>query len=875
MPIGPGEQIGPYRIDEHVAVGGMGEVYRGHHTRLPRSVAVKVIGQGWESDPKTVKRFEREARLASTLDHANICKVYDYLQHEGQPLIVLEYCEGETLSQCLRRRRVRIEEVLEIASQLAAGLCHAHERGLIHRDMKPSNVMLTEGGAKILDFGLVKRAPARATASRGGTESLTGKNAIMGTRPYMAPEQLAGGPVDERTDLYGLGVIMFEMLAGRLPFVAKTDAALAAAILHQPAPTLQSLAPTVPAVLAHIVDRCLAKDPEERWQSAEILQRELSWVASRNVSEPKGPGRHVGWMVAGTAALVVGVFIVPSVIEDDQPGFESFVSATMVAPPGVRFLTNHQEAVVSPDGAMVLFSGADEAGRSQLWIRPLGEDRTTRVTAAEGAHTPFWDPTSTRIGYFERDELRVVDITGGPSEVVTSISLESRGATWGRNDVILFANDRNEGIYLVRPGEAPRPLTTPDRERQEVGHLWPAFLPDGEHFVYMVTSPLDAVQGIYLASVSSPRGRRVTGTTSSAAFANGHLLFARDGVLLAQRMEIPSGVLSGRPVPLASPVATTETLQTAFSASTNGVLTYSSAESKDITELVWRDTLGSGAVRIGEHRRHRNPALSPDGRLLAVEIYEASGGDIAWFDLETDRNGLADAAGLQPVNPVWSRDSRDLVFAASEPTKWGLYRWNPTSTSSATPIMSSPTELMLTDVSPDGRLVVYAERTTRGDYDVAVFDAEANIASTLIGEEDHEEFSGRISPSGAHIAYVSDRTGSFEVFVAPFPDVGHSCQISSGGGWDPAWGGSDEVLYFLTETSEMMAASVDGGTDCMNPPPRRLFETRVGDPSRTRNLYAFDSIRARFVLNARSDDPRARTIEVLLNWPSAVQSANQ
>lgn len=875
MPLAPQAQIGPYRIVERIATGGMGDVYRGSHTSLERPVAIKVIRETTLDDPVAVKRFSREARLASTLDHPNICHVYDYLEHEDQPLLVLEYCEGRTLAERLESGPLSIEETVQIGKDLASALAHAHSHGVIHRDLKPSNIMLTDSGAKILDFGLVKRTDGgELSRDDESTEPITDEDSRPGTLPYMAPEQVRGETEDERSDIYALGVILFEMISGRVPFERRTNAALAAAILHDSPPSLQLIVPGVSPILAHAVGRCMAADPDDRYESARGVAGELKWLTSSQGELPSATTRRrwiPGALWSGAVVLVVIALLalLIGVGGDDE---DTPMALTLLALPGASFIDNHQESVVSPDGQTVLFSGIDSDGRHQLWRRPLRSPTFVRIPSAHDSHTPFWSPDGESVGYFRLTSLMKADVAGGPEELVATVSLESRGATWGNDGVILYAPDPTSGLYRVGPGQPAERVTTPDGEQREIGHLWPSFLPDGEHFLYLVTSPADSVRGIYLASLGSPVGQRVVGSESSALYANGHLLFVREGILLAQSLDPSTGVLSGSPVQLAAAVAVTQTRQTIFSASTAGVITYSSADRKDITELVWRDTSGESGSRVGRPRRHRNPVLSGDAGLLAVEIYEGATGDLWWFDLRTDRSSRTNHRSLEPINPVWSPEGERLVFASTRPDGWGLFEWHRNTTSEPTLMVSSETQLMPTDWSPDGRFIVYADRTERGDYDLAVLDTSSDSTAVLLNSAD-EEFGGRWSPSGRYLAYVSDRAGTFEIFVEPFPSTGRRCQISSGGGWDPVWGSSDERLYYLTEESTLMAAVLDPALACPIEPPRALFDAGMETPRRSRNHYAFDAARQRFLINAEYDDPREEMIEVLVNWPASIEAA--
>jgi eukaryotic-like serine/threonine-protein kinase len=859
-------RIGPYRIEGLIAAGGMGEVYKAWHTHLDRYVAIKTVAEHSALSPQALKRFSREARLVSQLEHPNICRVYDFIEYEGQSLLILEYLEGEPLSARLARERPSVSEILRIGAEIADALDCAHTHGLIHRDLKPSNVMLTAAGAKVLDFGLVKRTarPGSDDAEEPtASESISEEEALLGTLPYMAPEQVEGNVADPRTDIYALGVILYQAATGRLPFVKRHNAALAAAILRDSPVPVDTLAPSTPAPVAHVIGRCLEKDPRNRWQSARDLASELAWLMETSGRQPRGRERRMMTVPRAGAAvlviLIVGTIGWAIVANNNGGRGERLVASSIFAPPGVVFPTNHSDAVVSPDGERVLLSGIDSAGRSWLWVRPLSEPNVRRIDVAPGGHTPFWAPDGQRIGYFSRNDLRIVDLEGGPSQLVASVSLESRGATWSTGGVILYAPEPDSGLYRVSPGSPPVRVTDPDRSKGEIGHLWPHFLPDGEHFLYLVTSAIDSVQGIYLASLSDPSGRKVLSSATSAWYANGRLLYLQDGALVARPFDPESGRLTGQPAVISSPVASIETLA-AFSASTTGVLTYSGGESKDVTELTWRDTLGRTFGIEGEAGRYRNPTLSRDGWHLAVE----RDADIWVRDLRSNRMGRLNEGSLQPRNPVWAPDGKSLLFESLRADGWAIYRWAINGTGPPEVVLVSATAKMPTDWSPDGRLVAFAERTRRGDYDITVLDLTTSNERVWFGDS-FDEVTARFSRSGRLIAFGSNMTGSDQIFVEPVPATGLRCSVSVDGGMDPEWGADDRTLFFLDPGGTLMQAHIDLAHGCAVEPPRALFETGI-NPRTSRNHFAVSPIHDRILVNSRTMDPRSHTVGVLINW---------
>jgi len=850
--LSPGDRLGAYRIDELIASGGMGEVYRAWHPELERHVAIKIIGDRVAENEEAVRRFHREARLASKLDHPHICRVYDYGEQEGRPYLVLELLKGQSVADRYRDRPPPVHDALALGIAIAEGLAHAHDRGLVHRDLKPDNVMLTETGPKILDFGLVKQTDQPLMEDPDSTDTLTLADRPIGTLPYMSPEQLRGEETDSRTDIYSFGALLYRSLSGALPYDARTNAELAAAILHREPVPLRERAPTLPDGLGQIVERCLAKDPDERWQSAAELAGQLKWTMEHGAPARDSRRTTSRWAAAAIGLVAVGA-VIGVVLLSDRPATAG-LEFSVHLPAGVTPPPNHQNAVISPEGDRLLLAGVDPQGTARFWLRPLSSGRFEPLAGADGGHTPFWSLDGSRFGYFRGEELMIGDIDEGSTQVIASVTLESRGGSWGPDDQILFSPDLDQGIHLVQPGGAVTALTAPDRQRGEIGHIWPQFMPDGTRFVYLVTSPLDSVAGIYLASLDDPLGQRIAHATSSAVTAQGHVLIRRDGGLVALPVERRGGAVPPAAVPVTDTVAVTETLQTMASAS-EAAITFS--RRKDLTQLTWVGADGAPIGTVGGVGTHRNPVVSLGGRVAFEEA-----GSIHFVDTRSGRQVRVPSLGVQSRNPVWSPDGRFIAFAALDHEGWAIVRWEVNSGSDPVRVHRSATEILLTDWSPDGNRLIYGLRSAQG-YDIWSVGVDGAAPGALV-DRPEQEVAGRISPTGRYIAYVAG-SGSFEVYVEDL-QTDLRCQISTAGGFDPDWSDDEDELYFIEPAGGLMVQSLALAVGCPSEAPRLLFPSNTGDPARTRNQYDYDPASGRFLVNRGTYDPDLYTVEVLTGW---------
>lgn len=903
MKLSAGHQLGAYRIEKFLTSGGMGEVYLASHDQLDRSVAIKILNESIASDPVAVQRFRREARAVSQLSHPHICTLFDFCQQDGLSYLVMEYLQGITLETRLARGQLSLAEAIRIGADLAAALDHAHSRGLVHRDLKPGNIMLTrDQGAKILDFGLVARsstalAPNRRTldANRALTAELTVEGVLVGTLHYMAPEQVQGGVVDARTDIYALGAVLYEMITGQRAFEGRTPLELAVAIVHAERTTVDEREPRTPDLLVRLVERCLARNPEDRWQSARDVAAELRWLAdSRRRVPALRPGRalpttrttRIGALAAaGLAALLVGGAVLTRLLDDPGADAHSQLAFGVPAPAGVTFIESSRSVpALSPDGTRLLFVGSDGEGANRLYVHEMDGREAAELARTDGAFLPFWAPDGRSIGYFANGQLMTLPADGGPPVAVGPASLEARGGSWNGEDLIIYSPGPRTGVLAVRSGGALRQLTVPDAARGEIGHLWPRFLPDGRHFLYFTSSDVDSVRGVYIASVDGGMAKRLVSSVSSAALGSGHLLYVRGNALLAAPFDTRRLELDGPPRMVADNVLTTPTHLGGFSVSDNGRIAYWSSATKDLTRLRWFDRNGQPLDSIGESAHQRNPALSRDGRYLAAEHYTDGDGDIVITDLATRRTRRLTSPSIQQRNVVWSPDGRSIAFVAEHARGWAIYRWEAEAAQESELLLHSETDLMVTDWSPDGSTLLYTNRRASGHYELLTLrlvpDARPQHALKRPAPDragpfeaprnDAHEVSGRFSPSGRWIAYGSSETGRLEIYLQPYPLTGLRCQLSDRGGYDPHWGPSDREVYYLTRAGALMAVTLDASGRCPDSAPRRLFQTPITTPGAARNHYAFSATTGAFLFNAPATDPASWTINMIADWPSAL-----
>ena len=705
MDLTAGTRLGPYEIRDQIGAGGMGEVYRATDTRLDRTVAIKVLPEHLASDPLRRERFEREAKAVSSLNHPHICTLHDVGEQDGIHYLVMEYVEGDTLQQRLEKGRLPLDQALEYAIQIADALDKAHRQGVVHRDLKPGNIMITKSGTKLLDFGLAKLkgdagavSPLSQMPTQDPSAPLTAEGTIIGTLQYMAPEQLEGKEADARTDIFAFGSVVYEMVTGKKAFVGASQASLVGAIMNQQPAPVTDLQPVSPPMLDHVVTACLAKNPEDRCQTATDLMRELKWVVEASPDSIAVPTR-LGWRVHVVWALVVIVAVATALLFRPVP-----------LTPEMRLDVNLDSSTgffaISPDGSKLVFDG-----QGQLWLRSLELDAAQPLAGTDGGRSPFWAPDSQSVGFYSQGQLKRIDLEDGLVQTLTTGG-SGNGGTWNENGDILFSRSSTGPLYSIREGGGEVTEVTRVAPPEEMGHRWPQFLPDGRRFLFFVLGP-PGRRGVYLGSLDSQDTQRLFDAESAAVFsAPDYLLFARRGALVAQRVDLESLEAVGDAFLVADRVVVTRAgyFQLSVSASSSGLMAY--RRSEGVRQLVWLDRDGRRIGTVGEadsamEGRVANVRLAPDGNTVAVTW--TVGGNMDLWRIEIER-GLRQRLTTDPApeaEAIWSPDGDRVVFSSLRNGLPDLYEKLVDGTGNATIVFESSEFKNLNDWSPDGQYILF------------------------------------------------------------------------------------------------------------------------------------------------------------------------
>jgi hypothetical protein len=887
MPQRAGSRLGPYEIVGLLGAGGMGEVYRARDTRLDRDVAIKVLPEHLAESAERRQRLAREARAISSLQHPNICALHDVGSENGVDFLVMEFLDGETLAERLRRGPVPVRELLTIAIALADALDKAHRRGVVHRDLKPGNVMLTRSGPKVLDFGLAKRKaevvpPTEATAAVS-LDSITTEGKLVGTFRYMSPEQVEGKEADARSDLFAFGTVLYEMATGKRAFVGNSLASVIAAVLDREPVAVHELQPQVPEGLDRVIRICLAKDPDDRFQSAHDLKLELERIrdgdpirggitaATRNRRKRKA----LAWglaAVGAAAAVALGIGI--SGLANRQREEPILRFEVVPAPDTVPSLRPFEYRAIgavtlSADGRHLAWVAADRTGATALWVRSLERAAAHRLEGTDGASFPFWSPDARALGFFAGGKLKRIDAAGGPT--ITLCEASGMGGAWNRDGVIVLAPERDSPIFRVDArGGVPAPVTELDSEREEISHRYPRFLPDNEHFLYLNRSgagPETGTTEIWVASLAGGEPRQLIETNSQAEYAQGHLLFASGSSLVAQPFDADRLELRGeaRPV-LESLLVLARPAVAAFSVSQQGTLAYQEAGLR--TELAWYDRGGSRVDTLAGAEFYEGVALSPDQQWVIAVIHDIERGDGSlWlFDLGTGIRKRFTFDTAQERLPVWSRDGRRVFFLSTRDRSRSIYVKEVDGSGEETLLYrATEGDPMPMSASPDGRFLAMASVTTQADLMLLPLDG-SGAAVPLVSTE-FDEFGAQISPDGRWVAYCSNESAVYEVYVQPFPGPGIRRQVSLAGGLEPRWRGDGRELLFTTEDGKLMSAEVDGVGDRFEVKGvQELFET----PRRAPGSWQFDVTAdgELFLMEVVSETDLQPSIRVVMNWTS-------
>ena len=814
-----GARLGPYDVLAPLGAGGMGDVYRARDTRLGRAVAIKLLNGELSGDATSRMRFEREARSIAALAHPHICTVHDVGDHEGQAFLVLELLEGPTLAARLARTKggLPLDEALSIATQVAEALAWAHRHHITHRDLKPANIMLTPTGVKLLDFGLAQLRDRDEATGQGSTEgALTAPLGVMGTLAYMSPEQL-DGRADPRSDIFAFGAVLFEMLAGRKAFEGATTSAVIGAVVHTDPPAVASLRSDVSPSLERVVRRCLAKDPDARWQSMADLVDELRWLAA-----PAMLGRDAGKLPArARRRWAAAAIAVTSVVAIGAAVVSQLRTAAPAAPTSLRFVVLPPDdfsfrgmMALSPDGHRLALVTIDDQRRTQLWVRSMSSEVAQRVAAADGATYPFWSPDGQSIGFFADRQLKRVAAAGGPPIVICEAE-DGRGGTWNADGVIVFAPRTYSPLMRVpASGGTPQAVTQLDPTRY-VANRWPHFLPDGEHFLYLADSIPGGQSALRVGSLGNRDSVNVLDDTTEGQYSDGLLFFVRRDVLLAQPFDLGRLGLGGEPRAVAQGLAALASGRYAFSVTPSGALAFlRRPDANPVVRLTWFDRGGKPTGHVGSPGRLADPAIAPDGHRVAVTRWSDDGSALWVFEAT---RGTATPLTSPGTHPVWSPDGRRVAFSAvprqGSPV---AHLWTIPADGSepAVPLIESKFVLKAHGWSQNGTRLLY--HLTFGDQQTASglwLMTMPGSRSTPFRNDGFRYPHAALSPDGHWVAYASNQSGRFEIYVESFPTPGRRVQVSTDGGTQPKWRHDQRELYFLSADSRLIAVQANLGVE--------------------------------------------------------------
>jgi eukaryotic-like serine/threonine-protein kinase len=892
MPLAEGTLLGPYRITAPLGAGGMGEVYRARDTRLERTVAIKILPAQFSSDPVRKQRFEREAKTISSLNHPHICTLHDIGSQDGLDYLVMECVEGETLAKRLEKGPLPLEQVLKYGAQIADALDKAHRSSVVHRDLKPGNIMLTASGAKLLDFGLAKPVAALtsvATLTAAVTQSspMTEQGAIVGTFQYMSPEQVEGKELDGRSDIFSLGAVLYEMLTGQRAFPGKSQLSVASAILEKEPAPISSIKPMTPPVLDHAVKKCLSKDREDRWQSAHDLKDDLEWISQNAPQAAVGrvpSRRQLRMLVTAMVLVVIAVLATAIILANRQPRalVRPLTRFTILLPPGETApLVTWPSLALSPDGTQLVYA-AGRGESKRLYLRSMDRFEVTPLEGSENASSPFFSPDSQWIGFFADGKLKKINLRGGFPMTVCDATTDDRGGSWGPNDTIIFAPGATSGLMRVpASGGTPQTLTSPDAGKGERTHRWPEILPGGKAVVFTIGSlnTPDYFLDAKIAVQSLESGKKeilpVEGTFARYDPA-GYLVLAQRGGLFAVPFDLKRLQVTGAPVRILDNVAMdASTGAIDFSLSGTGSFAYIPGGwfSADLV-LAWTDRKGLVQPIPAPVRAYGNAHLSPDGNRVAVSDTGRGSEGIWVYDILRGTM-MRLTYGVSDLSPLWTPDGKRIAYMEEANRKFTV-KWKPADGNGAEETLLPAQNYIQVPVSwsPDGKLLAFsslggADRGVR----IWIVPLEGDRKPREFVETGSLHGAARFSPDGHWIAYSSDESGRAEVYVQPFPGPGGKWQISTEGGNWPVWARSGRELFYLNG-SKIMSVVVTTQPGFAASTPRLLADV----PVQTSSFYGGngefdvspDGQHFQFI-KAREQNVLPAEVRVVLNWDEGLK----
>ena len=874
-------RLGPYEILSPLGAGGMGEVYRARDTRLGRDVAVKVLAHHLSSSAEVRSRFEREARTVSSLNHPNICTLHDVGREGDTDFLVMELVEGETLANRLAKGPLPTAEVLRLGAQIADALDRAHRAGVIHRDLKPGNVMLARSGAKLMDFGLARAVglggPASSGVSFAMTQSptmaqpLTTEGTIVGTFQYMSPEQLEGKEADARSDLWALGCVLYEMATGKRAFEGATQASLISSIMRDEPRPISQVSPLSPPGLERLVHQCLAKDPDDRWQSAGDVRRELEWIRSSSSQSgavpavARRPARIPSWAgLAIVATIGVAGWVLALGPWRDRGSSSPLVRFDIASPPDM-VMAAPAETDISPDGRMLVFVAGDSLGNSHLYLRPLDVPDARRLPGTDQAALPFWSPDGRRIGFFADGKLKRIALDGSPPTVICDAP-DARGGAWSPSQTIVFAPNNQGGLFQVPAGGGtPKPLTQLDAGRRDRGHRYPQFLPDGRHFLFVAIGQSEDVT-TFAGSLDGGKLVEVCRAGSMGRFAPpNHLVFLDSGVnsrqrrVLAQRFDPGSRRVEGEPQLVLDRVNATNFGYANLAPDAAGTLVVQHWGDPH-SRLIWRDRQGRNVGVVAEDVASIGGSMSPDWRQMALA--GPTGQDLYLRDMASGATRRVTFENQDIGNTVWSPDGRSIAFSRLFGARGWEARVKSLDSGQDSSLFAEQGLFNFAQAwSQDGQWLVVLRVDSTSAADLWKVPMKGGGHAEVYQRTRGRELNASLSPDARWIAYLVLEDEKRVIYVNTFPTPGIPIQVAFDDPVGMTWSRRGDVMGVANSKGELYSVQVSTAHGFQQGPSTRLFA--IG---RNESLIDVEPGGQRFLVALIKDVAALTHLEVVLNW---------
>jgi serine/threonine protein kinase len=884
-----GTKLGPYEIESQLGAGGMGEVYRAKDTRLNRTVAIKVLASHLSSSPELKQRLEREARAISALNHPNICHLYDIGSDNGTDYLVMEFLEGETLAERLHKGALQLNETYRIGIAVSEALAVAHRAGIVHRDLKPANIMLTNMGAKLMDFGLAKPTSMGTPGSSAAPllsavptmsgpsplSPLTTAGSIVGTIQYMCPEQIEGKEADARSDIFALGAVLYEMASGKRAFEGKSQISVASAILEKDPEPISAVQPMLPPAFDHVIRTCLAKDPDERFQTAHDVKLQLKWISQggsqAGIAKPILTRRKRSeWMIWALGGLIALVMLSAGWLLH-RPAEPPVLRSNVVLPSKVRLDSTNTAIALSPDGKKLVMAAAGEGGKQQLYLRSLDALTVQSIQGTEEATYPFWSPDGAYIGFFTPGKLKKVTLSSGAVQTICD-AVDGRGGTWSKEGTIVFAPAGDGALFSVPDsGGTPVQLTSP--ERPGLSHRHPQFLPDGKHVLYFSAAGGATNTGVYAVNIDDKKSMFITASQARVQYVEpGYLLYVKERSLLAQPFSASSLKLSGRAVPVAQQVQFGSLRWVSNYAASGDTLLYESEEGGGLWQLTWLGVDGKELGKVGEPRELTGTAVSPDGKRAAAVIFEQNGSKTSLWMYDLSR-GLANRFNFDSGNAddaVWSPDSRQLAYSLETAAGWKILSRTADGTGSPQELLSAEAMMHPVAWSPDGKFIAYnATNTSNKKVEVWMLPVAGDHKAFVFQRGDGEIRGMAFSSDGRWFVYASNESGRDEIYITPFPGPGEKRQVSPHGGYAAWWYGhkgmADEgVMYADPANNSANLVPVNEKNNALEfGQPRPLFGARSFIDA---NAGSFSPDFKKMLVSLSTKSESANSLVMVNNW---------